>query len=45
MVLTLAEEYYELVVDDAAGGDNVNFIDLSGDDMDIMNLMTVSYVS
>ena len=30
---------------DAAGGDNDNFIDLSGDDMDIMNIMHVSYVT
>ena len=45
MVPALAEEYYELVVDDVAGCDNDNFIDMSGDDMDIMHIMPVSYIS
>ena len=41
----LAEEYYETTVDDAAGGDNGNLIDLLGNDMDIMHLMPVSCVN
>ena len=40
----LAAEYYE-AADDAVAGDDDDFIDLSGDDMDIMHLMPVSCVN
>ena len=45
MFPALVEENYEAVVDDAAGGDDDNFVDLSGDNMDIMHLMPVSCVN